>query len=118
MNNIYNTLILLVSIGSTQCQFCEELDETTSHLFVSCAFVKSIWFWLRECQTVFTFWSSFYDILQFAMSLQGDNKQAFLIVVSAIFWTVWKHHNEICFTGTPLKTNRAVIFLIISLLHY
>ena len=45
-------------------------------------------------------------------------KNAFLMVFSAICWTIWKHRNDLCFNKVPIKTGRNLIFLIISLLHY
>ena len=39
-------------------------------------------------------------------------------MVSVACWTLWKHRNNICFTGAPCKNNISLLFLIISLLNY
>ena len=57
-------------------------------------------------------------IIIFAVTLPKHEKTAFLMVLSALCWTIWKHRDELCFQNAHLKTGQNIIFLIISLLKY
>lgn len=51
---------------------------------------------MGQCQDWFTGWHSMSDIVTFALTLKAENSSAFLIVVSALCWSMWKHWNAIC----------------------
>jgi zinc-binding in reverse transcriptase len=63
--------------NTLQCLFCSE-NESVSHLFVQCGWVKQIWFWLGQCQNYFHCWSRLDDIMQFALCLSHNLKKSFL----------------------------------------
>ena len=63
-------------------------------------------------------WSTFQHILEFAFTLKGDIQTAFLIMLSALCWTIWKIRNELCFQQVPKKTFKTIVMLIISLISY
>lgn len=43
---------------------------------------------------------------------------AFLIVVSAVIWSIWKHRNDLCFNNVREYTARNLILQILSLISY
>jgi hypothetical protein len=103
--------------GYIQCMFCNK-DESINHLFITCPLARQVWFWMGKCNQYFTEWSSMDDIISFVVALPKHDKTAFLMVLSALCWTIWKHRNELCFQNVHLKTDRNIIFLIISFLNY
>lgn len=56
--------------------------------------------------------------MKFAQSLKGEHQIAFLIMLNALVWTLWKIRNEICFQQKQKKSFKTVILLIISLITY
>lgn len=80
--------------GNFYCHFCGMAEEV-DHLFLSCTYSKTVWFWMGQCQDFFTGWHSMSesDIVTFALTLKAENRSAFLIVVSAVCWSIWKHRN-------------------------
>ena len=103
--------------GYSKCPFCNH-DKTVNHLFITCSFARQIWFWMGNSVHFFTSWHHMEDILEFAVHLSKSEQSAFLMVLSALCWTIWKHRNEICFQHVQPKTGRTLIFLIISLIKY
>lgn len=70
---------------------------------------------LPKCQFVV---SKFAEIIKFTNQLPNTYKTAFLLVFSAVCWTIWKYRNELCFKKCKKETIRQIILLIISLVHY
>ena len=103
--------------GDLTCQFCHK-RETITHLFLKCFVARQIWFWFGRSQQHFTDWHSISDIFEFAGTLSKNHQIAFLVIFSAICWTLWKHRNAIIFQDTSIKTIRSIILLIISLFQY
>lgn len=103
--------------GTSQCHFCHE-EETVDYLFVQCSFVRQIWFWLEACQEVFFQWFSVDDIVNFALSLPSSSQKTFLIVFSALAWTVWRQRNSICFENKPCPTDKNIILSILTTVVY
>ena len=85
---------------------------------MTCRFTKLIWFYLGACQDISIGWSKFADIIKFANQLPKNHRVAFLLVFSAVCWTLWKYRNDLCFAQGKEKTVRQIILLIISLVHY
>jgi hypothetical protein len=63
-------------------------------------------------------WHTWEDILHFAQTLDSANGTGFMIVLSAVSWSIWKHRNEVCFTNCHIKTARSLILLIKTLCGY
>lgn len=63
--------------------FCD-MHESVDHLLLQCFFIRQIWFWMGICQSYFTHWHQFTDIIQYAHSLNYKEREAFLTVVSAV----------------------------------
>lgn len=40
------------------------------------------------------------DVIQFALTLPKHKRHAFLIVISAVTWGIWKHQNDLCFNNS------------------
>lgn len=112
-----DNLLIRGWVGPLNCQFCS-YDETIDHLFLNCTLAQRVWFWLGKSQDYMQQWHTLDDILTFALSMTTIQRQGFLLVVSAVCWTLWKHRNERCFDHCHVKTARSIIFLIKSLLCY
>lgn len=104
-------------LENTQCHFCTE-EESGTHLFLLCPLIQQVWYWMGISQYIYKQWHTFQDIINFACSLKGKQQKAFLIVFSALTWTIWKIRNDICFQQKNHKTFKTIILLIISLVAY
>jgi hypothetical protein len=58
------------------------------HLFVQCEFVRKVWFWMGNCQDISIYWHNLDDVLIDAQSLPGREKNAFLTVLSDVYWSM------------------------------
>lgn len=103
--------------GDPACLFCGQ-PETRDHLFVTCPITQTIWFWMGNSQLHFHNWSSCDHVVHFAHTLPKIDKISFLVVYSALCWTLWKYQNDLCFNQINPKTSRNLILLIISLVTY
>lgn len=103
--------------GDITCMFCGEV-ETANHLLSNCFLVQQILCWLGQSHLHFHNWNSLQDVFDFSLTLTGAQRTAFLVVFSAMCWTLLKHRNEVCFNNSTIKTARNIIFLIISLVMY
>ncbi|XP_078150904.1 uncharacterized protein LOC144546233 [Carex rostrata] len=103
--------------GDTTCVFCDN-DETANHLFLTCPLAMQIWQLWCPSRSITVGWSTITEIISYAVSLPAHHRTVFLILVSAICWTLWKHRNEICFQNSKVKDARNINYLIISLLYY
>lgn len=103
--------------GSTQCQFCYHL-EYVDHLFILCNLAQQVWFWLEKSQNVIYQWHTWEDLIKFADTLGASDCAGFLIVLSVVVWTLWKHRNDLCFNNSSIKTARNLIPMIKSLCCY
>jgi zinc-binding in reverse transcriptase len=99
------------------CTMCSS-QESMAHLFVTCRIAQQVWFWLGYCQSYFTHWHSFRDVLDFTHSLSLHLRNSFLIVLSAVCWFLCKCHNEIIFRNSNAPTIRSLKCLISSLVNY
>ena len=104
-------------VGNTSCQFCPD-SETTDHLFLKCRLAQHLWFWMGKSQDQFYTWNSVADIITFALSLPKHSQTAFLIMFSALCWTIWKIRNESCFHHTKQKSFRSIVLMVVSLINY
>ena len=78
------------------CLFCEE-QETVHHLFFDCVVVKQLWSVLANI-----FHTQSLDSLEDVGKYWLSNKRngIFNICTSAVFWSIWKLRNDICFQRT------------------
>lgn len=63
-------------------------------------------------------WHTWDDIIDFACSLHSFDRIGFLIVLSAVTWSIWKHRNELCYNNMQIKSARSLILMIKSLCLY
>ena len=73
---------------------------------------------MGSCQNASLTWNKFGDAIKFANQLSTKQRTSFLLVLSAICWTIWKYRNDLCFANGTKKSIRQIILLIISLVHY
>lgn len=104
--------------GDMHCLFCNCAIESTLHLFLKCPYIAQIWFWMGQFQNFYGDWTSLENIQSLAQSLPLKQREAMLMVVSAICWGVWKTRNAVCFDNKPVPTIRQLLLLICSLLDY
>jgi hypothetical protein len=57
-------------------------------------------------------------VISYALSLSDSYKEAFLVVVCAVCWSIWTLCNKISFQNGSSVTNRNLIILICSLVNY
>ena len=57
-------------------------------------------------------------MVHFALTLNKLTRTAFLIVICAVVWSIWKHRNDLCFNNYRIYTTRNVILQIVSLVSY
>jgi zinc-binding in reverse transcriptase len=93
-------------------------QESISHVFFICHMAKQIWFWMCQSQNYFIHWHTMKDVLEFALSLSPLLQKNFLIVLSAVCWSLWRHKNSIVFNSTRFTSDRSLICLILSLVNY
>lgn len=103
--------------GDPSCVFCS-CNETANHLFLNCQLVRHVLQWVGNNTIDCTQWGTLQEVFEFAVTLPSKDRTVFLIIFSAVCWTIWKHRNEVCFNNSPPKTARALIYLIISLVVY
>jgi hypothetical protein len=96
---------------------CDE-TETVSHLFLLCNFAQQIWFWMGTCQQYYIYWNKFSDIMAFAATLSGNMHKCFLVVLSSVCWSLWKHRNLMVFEKVAASSVRNQVLLIIFMVHY
>lgn len=100
--------------GDLRCQFCP-LEESSDHLFFQCFFARAIWFYMGDCQHFRHHWTTLQDVIVFSHTLPKISRNAFLIVVCAVIWSVWKQRNDLCFSNSIVHSCRKTIMHIISL---
>jgi zinc-binding in reverse transcriptase len=104
-------------VGSTLCTMCDE-TETVQHLFLMCNFAKQIWFWMGKCQQYYIYWNNFSYVMVFVATLSGNIQKCFLVVLSSVCWSLWKHRNFMVFEKVAATLVRNQVLLIISMMHY
>ena len=104
-------------LGDITCEFCS-YAESSNHLFFRCFYAKQVWMWMGQCHNRYHHWSSIEDVIQFACTLSRVDRIAFLIVVCAVIWSIWKHRNDLCFNNVRIYTARSLILQILSLITY
>ena len=103
--------------GDVTCQFCASAEDV-NHLFFHCYFANHIWFHMGLCQDISQSWQSLDDVVSFALTLSKIRKTAFLIVVSAVLWCIWRQRNDLCFNNSIHHSGRLVILQIVSIVSY
>ena len=83
-------------VGEINCYFCHNI-ESRDHLFLCCALAQQVWFWLGKSQQVVGEWLSCNDIVQFSLKLSLIQRTGFLLVFSALCWTLWKREMQFVF---------------------
>lgn len=83
-----------------------------------CPFVQKILFCMGASQNLYQHWGSFKDIITYALTLPQIRNKLFSVVLSSIFWCVWKMWNEICISNKTMSTNRNMILTICSVISY
>ncbi|GKA37270.1 RNA-directed DNA polymerase, eukaryota [Tanacetum coccineum] len=90
-----------IDLNSTRCPACGEDIETEEHLFNSCRIAKHTW------SKVLIWWkinnvsiSSLSDAINLAerVSIPGNLKAYFDVVVQTTLWFLWRFRNEMCFS--------------------
>lgn len=73
---------------------------------------------MGKCQEIRHQWHSMEDVIQFTLMVDKQLRTAFLIVVSAVVWCIWKQRNELCFCNSIVHSDRNVILTIVSIVIY
>lgn len=74
---------------------------------------------MGQCTNFINNWHSLSDVISFACTLQKKKKKkAFLLVISAVIWTIWRTRNDLCFNNKIVHSVKNTIVLIVSLVLY
>lgn len=73
---------------------------------------------MGSCQLYIGQWNCMDDVIQFALTMNNNHRNAFLVVVSAVIWNIWNQRNRLCFRDSVVHTCQTVILNIISLISY
>jgi hypothetical protein len=82
------------------CLLCEQEEKTVSHLLISCAFARQVWFdllgtiglqelALQPADDSFEAWWS-----RSSTRMQGQHRQGFNSLIILRAWVIWKHRNQ------------------------
>lgn len=106
--------------GDTHYHLClgSGAEETSVHLFLKCPYVSQIWFWMGNFQNYYIDWQLLKDIQLFVLTMPPCQRQSILMVISAIFWSIWKTWNSICFDNKHIPTIQQMVLLTCSFLNY
>lgn len=79
-----------------RCCFCEQFEETISHLFLHCKMVGQLWNLFMSFRGIsWTILENTGQALE-SWNLEGNgsaNKSRWRIVLTVIWWTIWKERN-------------------------
>ncbi|KAK1363681.1 hypothetical protein POM88_039242 [Heracleum sosnowskyi] len=98
----------------SSCLRCHYPSETVDHLFWDCTIASSLWpkileWWGFILQDIQPNTKSLKGILALA---RGSNlRQAWEIVVSSTFWTLWLARNEHIFKGTEISLENSLLLV-------
>jgi Fe-S cluster biosynthesis and repair protein YggX len=70
------------------------------------------------CQQYYLYWTKSSDVMVFAAALSGSMQKSFLVVISSVCWSIWKHRNTMVFDKMDASSVKNLILLIISMVHY
>ena len=88
---------------SSTCPLCDEVEETTSHLFLFCSFTRAVWHGtslavhtsdFRNCSV--QIWID--KLLQIHKKLEPENLN-YLQGIFTTLWSIWTHRNLVVHEG-------------------
>jgi hypothetical protein len=82
-------------VDDKTCLFYSE-QESVRHLFFECCVAKLFWSWVEEI-TRRCVEADFESVA--SLWLHDKKCRPLNVLCSAIMWTIWKSHNELCFQG-------------------
>jgi hypothetical protein len=95
-----------VGTGTCPFFFCSGKNNV-DHLFLFFLWLKSV---VLDVTVKIFFrvnWFSFLILLiSWSLQLNADEMQAFLLVVSVIYWFLWTHRNNLCFSQQNVFTTK------------
>lgn len=96
--------------GPSRCPLCENHEESISHLFLECPYVKAVWcialgsLYLRICwpSSLQDFISSWDRHYMGSLKTKSSFKSVWLALTKYICWQLWLSRNSLIFKSTPL----------------
>jgi hypothetical protein len=89
-----------MQLPSYLCVWCNlGMDETLTHLFITCPFTQSCWL---AIQIVFTEVDPFLALEEVRAQL---NVPFFMDIIITFCWSIWMQRNDLIFKGIPLSVN-------------
>ncbi|MFS7923076.1 putative reverse transcriptase zinc-binding domain-containing protein [Helianthus anomalus] len=91
--------------------FCNEGEDSVSHLFIECVAANVVWNMISGwCHVPQIFASSFQDLMkvyQFS-GLKDPEKSIFQGVLIIACWSLWKARNEVRFRNKPFRIEKII----------
>ncbi|KAJ0533166.1 putative reverse transcriptase zinc-binding domain-containing protein [Helianthus annuus] len=109
-----------ITITNNRCSMCDELDETSDHLFAECQFAQQIWDRVSHwCRLPPCFFFGAKDVLELQEHSCGSGKwkKALYTVIQTVIWSIWKARNDVIFnrkrvtSDTVFEETRVLSFL-------
>jgi hypothetical protein len=89
------------------CPFCDQHEETMSHLMVSCTFSKDVWHWMSVATDRPELEPRADDTLGswcLRQEQRRDQRRTMRALCLLGMWVIWTHRNDIVFNGASPST--------------
>ena len=96
---------------STTCVLCDADEESETHLFLQCTWVKEIWASIALwCELDLSGIDSMEQILAITHALLQSNAQKKVVntIILATIWFIWKARNDAIFNNKKVSTRLVV----------
>ncbi|KAG8045329.1 hypothetical protein GUJ93_ZPchr0008g13376 [Zizania palustris] len=97
--------------GSKNCFFCGK-DEFVQHLFFDCVVIRFVWSLLKIGFNIGPFANQDHLWRAWYLNLNIHLRKLVGVGLAAVFWTIWKTRNEVCFQNKTVKDPLVIVNLI------
>ncbi|KAM6583925.1 hypothetical protein CsatB_010927 [Cannabis sativa] len=91
---------------NTRCPLCEEMDETISHILLTCRVVKLAWERVGIGTMVVAAGSVFMDWCRLVFTPLTAEKQE---LAAALCWAIWGARNDVVWQGKPFSISTIIV---------
>lgn len=94
--------------GDPKCYFCS-MDESVSHLLFQCNTTKAMWATFATCIGASDVPNSISQCWRWCEKWISGGKKFHTLGIAAIYWSIWKARNKLCFEGKLVKSPLSII---------
>ncbi|XP_076882090.1 uncharacterized protein LOC143530431 [Bidens hawaiensis] len=98
-----------VNAGSVVCRLCDEGEETSDHLLISCFYATMVWQFISNwCQIPPIYAFSVSDLLKVHKASILDRRKAKVLhaIILTTCWCIWKLRNELIFDNKSVNLSK------------